>query len=165
MGKINRGRVPSRKMGAGPVEACGALILSRVTGRYLFLLRPEEKKQGPSWGLAGGRKEAGETIAQCLVREVREETTYDISQHKLIPIEQFTANDGGFIYHTFVVIVEHEFCPTLNDEHLGYAWCPIASHPSPLHPGVWRSFSFGVITDKLRTLQDVIRDQLQDKID
>jgi 8-oxo-dGTP pyrophosphatase MutT (NUDIX family) len=108
--------------------------------------------------LVGGKIEAGETIQQGLVREIREETAFDSANHKLIPIEKFTSNDGKFVYHTFMLSVEQEFCPTLNDEHIGYSWTPLEDYPKPLHPGVWRSFSFQVVVDKIKTIQALIKD-------
>ena len=53
-------------------EGVGALIYARSTNRYLFLLRSRSRHAG-SWGIAGGKIEAGETVIHGLVREIREE--------------------------------------------------------------------------------------------
>jgi hypothetical protein len=50
--------------------------------------------------------------------------------------------------------------PKLNDEHRGYAWVPLRDHPKPLHPGVWRTFNFKSVIEKLKTVEQ-IKDQLQ----
>jgi len=133
---------------------CGALIYSRATKRYLFLLRNQKRHAG-SWGLVGGGVEAGESPVEALRREIVEEIG-SIDIEKIIPLEKFTAHNTNFEYHTYFLVVANEFVPQLNDEHRGYAWTAISDHPKPLHPGVWRTFSFRSIVDKIATVETVI---------
>lgn len=140
------------------LEGCGALVYCVRTHRYLFLLRTGAKHSG-SWGLVGGKIEAGETVAQALIREINEEIGPVISDPKLIPIEKFTSENKNFVYHTFLITVDEEFIPILNEEHRGYAWVPLQEHPKPLHPGVWRTFNFKSVIEKLHTIE-TIKDQL-----
>lgn len=130
---------------------CGALVYSKLTNRYLFLLRNQKKHAG-SWGLVGGGVNPHETPIDALHREIYEEIG-KIEIAKIIPLEKFTAENKNFEYHTYVVIVNDEFVPLLNDEHRGYAWTSIDDHPKPLHPGVWRTFSFKSVIDKLKTVE------------
>jgi 8-oxo-dGTP pyrophosphatase MutT (NUDIX family) len=103
----------------------------------------------------GGGVESGETPAEALLREIHEEINLnDFSQ--LIPLEKFTSESGNFEYHTYLITVENEFVPELNDEHRGYAWTSIDDHPKPLHPGVWRTFNFKVILDKIKTFETAL---------
>jgi 8-oxo-dGTP pyrophosphatase MutT (NUDIX family) len=134
---------------------CGALIYSRETHRYLFLLRTQKRHKN-SWGLVGGGVDAGETIAGGLVREIREEIGLDVEGAKLIPLEKFTSDDQRFVYHTFLIPVDKEFIPVLNHEHNGYCWVPLDNYPKPLHPGVWRTFKFSAVIQKIRTLEQVL---------
>lgn len=133
---------------------CGALIFCKNTQRYLFLLRNQKKHAG-SWGLVGGGVEKGESPFSALQREIKEEIG-DIAYEKIIPLEKFTAETKNFEYHTYLITVDDEFVPKLNSEHRGFAWTGIADHPKPLHPGVWRTFSFTSIIEKIKTVEKTL---------
>lgn len=142
-------------MESGPLEGVGAFIYSVKTKRYLFLLRNESKYSG-TWGVAGGKIEYGESIANSLLREISEELGGTIQGAKLIPVEKFTSDNNKFIYHTFVIPVDDEFVPVLNAEHRGYCWVKLEDHPKPLHPGVWRTINFDEVVSKIKTLESVL---------
>lgn len=145
------------------LSSTGALIYCTSTRRYLFLLRNSTRHAG-SWGIVGGKVESGETVIQGLQREIREELGGEIKGAKLIPIEQYTSDDNRFIFYTYLIGVEEEFVPVLNSEHRGYCWVRLEDHPKPLHPGVWRSFKFTAIVDKLKTMETVLSNiSFQDK--
>ena len=154
------GRCLSRWQLVNSNIGCGALIYSQTTQRYLFLLRNQKKHAG-SWGLVGGGVEPGETPIEALRREIAEEIGA-ITVQKIVPLEKFTAENKNFEYHTYMITVVDEFIPVLNDEHRGYAWTALNDHPKPLHPGVWRTFSFKSIINKIKTFENVIH-QLQEQ--
>lgn len=137
------------------LSSTGALIYCTKTHRYLFLLRNSNRHSG-SWGIVGGKVEAGETVIQGLHREIREELGGEIKDAKIIPIEQYTSDNDKFVFHTYLISVDEEFVPILNHEHRGYCWVGLEDYPKPLHPGVWRSFKFNVIINKLRTMETVL---------
>jgi 8-oxo-dGTP pyrophosphatase MutT (NUDIX family) len=121
------------------------------------LLRNDVKHPG-AWGLPGGKVESGETLLGGMERECIEELGSFPAYQKLIPIEKFTSADGDFAYHTFVCVVESEFVPVLNDEHLGYAWIDSGTWPRPMHPGLWSTVNMEAVQDKiLRVEQDLAR--------
>lgn len=136
-------------------EGCGALVYAKSTNRYLFLLRNKNKHSG-SWGIVGGKIELGETVMQGLVREISEEIGCDFIDRKFIPLETFTADNRQFVYYTFLVSIEEEFIPQLNEEHRGYCWVNLDDYPRPLHPGLWRSFNFNIVKKKIKTLESIL---------
>ena len=136
-------------------EGVGTLIYAKNTKRYLFLLRNKTRYSG-SWGIAGGKVEENETVINALVREIREEIGVDYTNHKFIPLETFTSDNRKFIYYTFLATVNEEFVPQLNGEHRGYCWVELNDHPRPLHPGLWRSFSFDIVKKKIKTLESIL---------
>ena len=136
-------------------EGVGSLVYAQSTNRYLFLLRNKSKHSG-SWGIVGGKVDPGETVIQALVREIVEEIGQDFADRKFIPLETFTADNKKFVYYTFLVTVEEEFVPVLNNEHRGYCWVELQDHPKPLHPGLWRSFNFDIVKKKIKTLETIL---------
>jgi 8-oxo-dGTP pyrophosphatase MutT (NUDIX family) len=142
-------------MATSSVKAgCGALIYCTSTRRYLFLLRSGEKYPN-TWGIVGGKVEANETVVEGLMREIKEELGGEIQGAKLIPIEQYISDNQRFVYHTFLIKVEEEFVPDLNHEHKGYCWVKLTDHPTPLHPGVWKTFKLKSSRDKIAVLENL----------
>lgn len=120
------------------------------------MLRTQGKTAG-SWGLVGGRKEPTDITAyDALTREIQEEVGKIPTIRKTIPLELFVSNDQHFQYNTYVLLVDREFIPTLNEEHAGYAWCDYDNFPKPLHRGVKNSFSNKIIKAKIELLLDLI---------
>ncbi len=134
----------------------GGLFLAKDTKRFLLMLRTQGKTAG-TWGLVGGKKEPTDATAfDALKREIEEEIGKVSGIKKTVPLELFTSNDQNFQYNTYVVIVEKEFQPHLNEEHAGYAWCSFDNWPKPLHQGVKNSFSNKVVRAKLELLLELV---------
>jgi len=134
----------------------GGLFLARDTRRFLFLLRTQGKTAG-TWGLVGGRKEPTDATAfEALSREIQEEVGNTPKIKKIVPLELFTSNDQNFQYNTYVLMIDREFIPTLNEEHSGYAWSGFDQWPKPLHQGVKNSFNNRAVRAKLELLLDLI---------
>ena len=138
------------------IECSGGLFLAKDTKRFLFLLRNQGKTAG-TWGIVGGKKEPKDLTAyQALEREIHEEIGDSKPIKKVIPLELFTSEDQKFCFNTYVLIVDREFIPTLNDEHVGYAWCDYKCWPKPLHQGVKRSLMNKINKAKIELLLDIV---------
>ncbi len=158
MGEVSRGSLYKRQLANCSLKRsrnAGALIYSTSSKRFLFLLRDSLKKHRSTWGLVGGKIEKDERPLQALLREAKEELSIDFSYNKIVPIETFTS-EQLFIYYTFLIVVDTEFVPTLNLEHRGYAWVHLADYPTPLHPGVWKTFNFNAVMDKLEVVKNLL---------
>jgi len=135
------------------IVCSGGIILAKETKRFLFLLRNKESV----WGFVGGQKEDSDlTPYEALVREINEEIASCPSIEKTVPLELFVSNDNKFYYHTYVLIVEKEFVPVLNDEHIGYAWISYGNWPKPLHQAVKTSLNNRANKAKIEVILDLI---------
>ncbi len=55
------------------MKIVGTAIITDDNGRILIGQRPEGKDLAGLWEFPGGKQEAGETVEQCIVREIKEE--------------------------------------------------------------------------------------------
>jgi 8-oxo-dGTP pyrophosphatase MutT (NUDIX family) len=134
------------------IKAVGVWFYCDRTQRYLYLLR-NDSRHPDTWGLAGGKVEAGENLMAAVERECSEELGSMPDYQRLIPIEKFTSPDGVFEYHTFWCKVNCEFVPDLNHEHTGYAWIESGRWPRPLHPGLWNTVNLDAVQQKIRQVE------------
>jgi 8-oxo-dGTP pyrophosphatase MutT (NUDIX family) len=134
----------------------GGFFLAKSTSRFLLLHRSQGRTAG-TWGLVGGKKEPTDlTVFDALKREIEEEIGSVPEIRKTVPLELFTSNDQHFEYNTYVLIVDNEFIPKLNEEHSGYSWVRYDHWPKPLHQGVKNSLNNRVVKAKLELLLELI---------
>jgi 8-oxo-dGTP pyrophosphatase MutT (NUDIX family) len=136
------------------IVCSGALFYAKSTKRFLLLQKSTGKHQ-VTWSLVGGTAEDQETPWQGLQREIQEELGGEINEARVIPIEQYTSERNNFVYHTFLIKVDEEFIPELNNEHKGYCWVKLDDYPKPLHPGVYRTFKFAATREKIKVLEQL----------
>jgi len=135
------------------IRGVGALIYAKDTDRFLFLLRNGKKFDG-SWGLVGGKIDDKETAGKALIREIKEEINLTLTEEKIIPLDTFTSTNKKFLFYTYLLIIENEFMPKLNEEHKGYCWCYLEDHPKPLHPGLHVTFRTNDVKQKIITAKN-----------
>lgn len=143
-------------METGVVNAVGVWFYSVATQRFLYLLRNDPRHPG-TWGLPGGKFESGETLIEAMQRECVEELGGMPEYLKMVPLEKFTSSDNGFVYHTFFCSVANEFTPTLNDEHIGWAWIASGNWPKPMHPGLWSTVNFDAVKNKISAIEQMVQ--------
>lgn len=88
----------------------GGAIIKDIYGRILL----QKRSDYGDWGLPGGGMEAGETIEETMIREVKEETGLDVERYELFSIYtgarmKYTYPDGNevvFVMFLFQVEVD-----------------------------------------------------------
>lgn len=139
---------------AASVISCGALIYCTTTDRYLFLLRSMGRYNN-TWGIVGGKVDQNENVKQALIREIQEELGGEIAGAKYINVDKFESSNKEFAYYTFLVKVEEEFVPILNNEHKGYCWVNLNDVPKPTHPGLTMTINSKLKRNNLKILQSI----------
>jgi len=116
------------------IKAAGLIIVTKE-GKALFLLRSDHDggDHAGEWAFPAGKIEGGEEPKETVIREVREETQW-IPENDFHELSNHIS-DEDVDFTCFEVQVNNEFIPTLNDEHIGWAWAPLDAPPQPLHPG------------------------------
>ena len=95
-------------------------------GKFLLLLRNTHKPDGDTWGLPGGKVEAGESDSQAIIRELREETGYNTAPAELEHLGDFqfvSLRGEAFTYATFRVRLAQSHSPQLEaSAHRAFTW-------------------------------------------
>jgi 8-oxo-dGTP pyrophosphatase MutT (NUDIX family) len=110
-------------------QAAGCIIVAADTGRWCLQQRSRTVTDPGVWSTWGGGREPGESVSQCVRRELAEESGYS-GPVRLEPV------DSNGTYATFLAHVPHEFEPELNSESQAYQWSDPDDLPEPLHPGL-----------------------------
>ena len=102
-------------------------------GRLLL----QQRSDNGYWGLPGGGMDLGESVAQTVVREVREETGYEVEVIRLIGVYSDPAHsvinypDGNRV-QSIVCLFECRItggAPALSDETIALDWFPLDALP------------------------------------
>lgn len=129
MGRSGRRRANDRTLASG-------ILAVTPTGLALFLLRDPRgsNDHAGEWCFPAGKIEEGETEAEAALREFKEETGRALSEKGIIKIHQ-SISEEGVDFTTFEAPIDRPFMVEIDDEHVGFAWCPLDKPPQPLHPG------------------------------
>jgi 8-oxo-dGTP diphosphatase len=104
-----------------------AAVYIEYNDKILLLHRQDNKSQGNKWGIPGGKVDKGETPLQAAIREIKEETGYDISKQGIENLGtvyiEYNEKDH-FTYHMFrTQLQEDPGAVKINfNEHKGFTW-------------------------------------------
>lgn len=97
-----------------------------VDDERILMIRRGHGPAAGAWSVPGGRVEAGETLAEAVVRELREETGLDGVCESLVGwVERIGAGYHYVILDFFVTIVGGDD-PVAGDDAAEAAWVPLA---------------------------------------
>ena len=86
-----------------PFVGVGAVIVDGAA-RVLLVKRRFEPLAG-QWSLPGGAVDVGETLAECLIREMREETGLEVEIGPVIEVfDRITRDSDGRVQFHFVLV-------------------------------------------------------------
>ena len=107
-------------------------ILRNLSGNVLVLKRNNEPFLGEYW-VPGGYLMHGESISNCLKREIKEETNLDVKGYVLSSIVSTHTKTAHVIEFNFLVYdFDGDF--KINSEHSDVKW--ISSDEKDMHPGL-----------------------------
>jgi len=90
-------------------------------GKVLLGQRKKGKDLEYKWELPGGKLEEGETLEQCLCRELIEELNLKINVKKFFMKSEYIYDFGGFVLNTYIATCDNPII-TKTDAHEQYAW-------------------------------------------
>jgi 8-oxo-dGTP diphosphatase len=110
-------------MSAGRLELCvGAVV---VDDERLLLVRRGHGPGVGSWSIPGGRVEVGETLAEAVLRELREETEVPGVCGELLGWTEHVGVDRHFVILDFSVTALDSADPVAGDDAADAAWVPL----------------------------------------
>ena len=92
----------------------------------LLLVRRGRGPAAGEWSVPGGRVEAGETLAEAVVRELLEETAVEGVCGPLVGWVESIGDDHHFVILDFAVDVLEPTDPVAGDDAVEAEWVPVA---------------------------------------
>ncbi|MBI1277355.1 MAG: A/G-specific adenine glycosylase [Anaerolineaceae bacterium] len=102
-------RPVKKRKAATPHYDVAAAMIWNDSGQLLIAQRPLDGLLGGLWEFPGGKQEAGETLAECVRRELREEMAIDVEVGELFTVVQHAFTHFKITLHAFT-------CRYLSDE-------------------------------------------------
>ena len=113
----------SEALPATPQVCVGAIVVE--DGRLLLIRRGRGPAQG-EWSVPGGRVEAGELLAEAVVRELAEETGLEGVCGQLLGWVERVGDGHHFVILDFVVtLLDADATPVAGDDAAEVEWVPL----------------------------------------
>ena len=106
-------------------EVCVGAIL--ITDDELLVIRRGHGPGAGEWSIPGGRVEAGEMLAEAVVREVREETGLEAVCGALVGVAERIHDDRHFVILDYYATVLERQEPVAGDDAIEARWVPLVN--------------------------------------
>ena len=116
--------------GAAALKTITSGLVMNKQGKLLTLLRADDKSDGSTWGMPGGKKLPHEREVHGAIREVSEET--GLQTRLLTTLGTTERSDKRFV--DFLLLADDSANVMLNEEHRDYKWVALHDWPQPAHP-------------------------------
>lgn len=116
-----------------PAVTADCVVMTREPEpRVLLIKRGNEPFKG-CWAFPGGFMEMDETLEQCAVRELKEETGLEVTEDDIFSFGTFSAVDrdprGRTISKAYLVVVDEPLEVSGQDDAVEAVWHPIGALP------------------------------------
>ena len=101
MAVIKRNESKEERALMARTESVELTVLCLIYDKDRYLLQDRVKEDWKGYTFPGGHVEAGESIVDAVVREMREETGLTVLNPKLCGVKQFPADEGRYIVFLF----------------------------------------------------------------
>lgn len=105
------------------INAVGMAILNE-DNQILIAQRPSDKLLPDKWEFAGGKIEDGESLEECVVREIKEELNLDVKPIDYVGVESFKYEHALVTLHLFTGKIISKSKLILN-EHQKAKWVSV----------------------------------------
>lgn len=108
----------------GPGVGVGVVI---VDSDRLLMVRRGRGPAAGEWAIPGGRVEAGETLAEAVVRELQEETGLEGVCGEFVGWDERIGEDFHFVLLAFrATLLDEDVEPVAGDDAAEATWVPLA---------------------------------------
>ncbi|KAK3799101.1 hypothetical protein RRG08_051379 [Elysia crispata] len=147
------------------IQTCGAIIMDPDL-KYILLVQSYASKN--SWGFPKGKINQGELPSQCAIREVLEETGFDITPHlkENEYLERVTNEQTSILYLVPAIPLDTIFLPKTRCEIRDIQWFPIHTLPTyrgdqTLKEAVGQNLNLYTVTPFIRHLKAWIQQHFE----
>ncbi|GFR78303.1 M7GpppN-mRNA hydrolase [Elysia marginata] len=139
------------------IQTCGAIMMDPDL-KYIVLVQSYASKN--NWGFPKGKINQGESPAQCAIREVLEETGFDITPHLQADeyLERVSNEQTSLLYLVPGISLDTIFLPKTRREIRDVQWFPIHTLPTyrgdqTLKEAVGQNLNLYTVTPFIRHLK------------
>jgi 8-oxo-dGTP pyrophosphatase MutT (NUDIX family) len=107
------------------MEACACYL--KVNDELLYLKKAKNRWAENRWTVPCGRKEKGEDLITCMIRELFEETQIKANKRDLKFLKTLYVyhEHANFLFHMFEYLPTEKLNVEISDEHSDYLWVNI----------------------------------------